>query len=402
MPVKVQDSFYLYAYMGERAFVTPSVMKWARETARMTVETAADKIGISERRIIDWESGLEKPTIAQAKKASLVYRRPFALFMLPTPPYDFTPMRDFRRKGSAPLGTAAVFTIRELQEKQTWVHDWYTEQGEKSLPFVGRFSLRNSPATVAADILKELGIQPPHYSDPMKSWLGKAEAKGIFVSRSSFIHSRMTLDSDEFQGFAIADPIAPFIFVNTDDWQSAQLFTLTHELAHLWIAQTGISSDIGPSAADDNDIHPVERFCNQVAAIALMPAAFMNAIPKVAFTSLEEVYQIAKKCGISSLAFIIRARQLGLISPSTFDQLKKKADDAFHSYIDREEAKQLAAKSREGGPNPHRMRTYRNGLSFGRLVMDTFRGGMIPPTLASKLLGTKITDFAKMEKFVYL
>jgi Zn-dependent peptidase ImmA (M78 family) len=321
--------------------------------------------------------------------------------MLPAPPYDFTPLRDFRRKGSASLGTAAVFTIRELQEKQAWVHDWYVEQGEKPVPFVGRFSLRNSPATVAADMLKELGIQPPHYSDPMKDWLAKAEVKGIFISRSSYIHSRMTLDRAEFQGFAIADPVAPFIFINTEDWRSAQLFTLVHELAHLWLAQTGISSDVSPSRADEKEIDPVERFCNQAAAIALMPEDFMNTIPGAAFDAQDEVNRLAKMCGVSSLAFLIRARQLDLLSVSKFDRLKKDADVAFRSYVEKEEARQLAAKQRGGGPDPYRMRTYRNGLSFSRLVMDAFRGGVIPPTLASRLLRTRINDFTKMEKFAY-
>jgi transcriptional regulator with XRE-family HTH domain len=99
--------------MGDKAFVTPSVMKWARETARMTIDIAAEKIGVSAKRLADWESGMDKPTVAQAKKTANVYRRPFALLMLPEPPYDFTPLREFRRKHATPLGTAAVFIIRE-------------------------------------------------------------------------------------------------------------------------------------------------------------------------------------------------------------------------------------------------------------------------------------------------
>ena len=84
--------------MGDKAFVTPSVMKWARETANMTAETAAEKIGVTSKRLLDWEQGKDQPTIVQAKNAANVYRRPFALLMLPNPPYDFTPLRDFRRK----------------------------------------------------------------------------------------------------------------------------------------------------------------------------------------------------------------------------------------------------------------------------------------------------------------
>jgi Zn-dependent peptidase ImmA (M78 family) len=386
--------------MGDKAFITPSVMKWARETARMTLDIAAEKIGVSARRLAEWESGLDKPTVAQAKKAANIYRRPFAVLMLPEPPYDFTPLREFRRKRATPLGTAAVFIIRELQEKQAWAHEWMGDQGEKPLPFVGRFSLTASPATVAADMVKELSIKPP-YAEPLKEWLVKAEAKGIFISRTSYLHSHLTLDSDEFQGFAIADPFAPFIFINTDDWTASQLFTLVHELAHLWIAESGVSCEIHPDLPDESDLDPVEHFCNQVAANALMSKAYMDQIPSDVFASAEEVFNYAKKLGVSSFAFFIRASQLGLIGANHYQRLKMEADAAFRSFVDKEAAKMKTSEQNRSGPDHHRMQTYRNGLSFSRMVMDAFRGGLIPPTLASRLLGARINDFEKMEKFAY-
>ncbi len=387
--------------MGDKAFVTPAVMRWARETAKMTVETAAEKIGTTPARVTAWESGADRPTVAQAKKAAHVYRRPFALLMLPKPPFDFTPLRDFRRKGAVPLGTAATFIIRELRQKQVWLKEWYESQGETPLVFVGRFSLRNSPATVAADIIRELGISPPYYTDPMKEWLSKAEAKGIFIARSSYIHSHLTLDSEEFQGFAIADPLAPFIFINTEDWNTAQLFTLIHELAHLWIAQSGISGEIGLNLIEDENADRVERFCNQVAAIALMPKDAVEAISTDSWRSSEAILALATQWGVSSFALLVRARQLGILSESRYNTLKKEAEEGFRRFEAKELAKKQKAGLSNGGPNPHRMQAYRNGLSFSRLVMDVFRGGLIPPTLASSLLGTKINEFAKLEKFVY-
>jgi transcriptional regulator with XRE-family HTH domain len=136
----------------------------------MTVETAAEKAAVTPKRLQDWESGADRPTVAQARKLAAAYRRPFVLFMLPEPPYDFTPLRDFRKRNSTPLTTASAFIIRELREKQAWVKEWQEEQGEKPKPFIGRFTLKSSPATVATDILKELGLDPPHYDQPMKGW----------------------------------------------------------------------------------------------------------------------------------------------------------------------------------------------------------------------------------------
>jgi len=92
--------------------------------------------------------------------------------------------------------------------------------------------------------------------------------KGIYISRTSYLNSHLTLDSEEFQGFAIADPMAPLIFINTDDRDTAQLFTLVHELAHVWIGETGISNEVALNFKSLNNIDQVERFCNQVAGIA--------------------------------------------------------------------------------------------------------------------------------------
>jgi hypothetical protein len=157
-------------------------------------------------------------------------------------------LQDFRKKGAKELSTASIFNIREIQQKQAWIRDVYEENKEEKLPFAGRFSLKDNPIRVAEDMLITLGINPAKYKtdNPIKEWIDAAETKSIFVSRTSFIHSRLKLDSEELQGFAIADPFAPFVFVNSDDWNAPQLFTLVHELAHIWIAETGVSNDIEP------------------------------------------------------------------------------------------------------------------------------------------------------------
>jgi len=114
------------------------------------------------------------------------------------------------------------------------------ENSEAKMTFVGKFSVGDIPTMVANDILNTLGIDPPHYptGNPIREWVVRGESKGIFISRTSFIHSRLKLDSEELQGLAAADPYAPFVFVNSDDWNAPQLFTLVHEMAHIWITET--------------------------------------------------------------------------------------------------------------------------------------------------------------------
>jgi Zn-dependent peptidase ImmA (M78 family)/DNA-binding XRE family transcriptional regulator len=387
--------------MADRAFVTPAVLKWARETAKMTVEQAAAKAGVTSQKIVDWEGGLNAPTVRQARLLAEAYRRPFALFMLPKAPIDWTPLNDFRRKNAIPLTTASEFLIRDVRERQAWTHDWNADQGEEPLSFVGRYSIRNRPSDVATDILRELDIHPPNYSmNPMKEWLVKAESRGIFISRTSYLNSHLTLNSDEFQGFAIADPMAPFIFINAEDWEAAQLFTLVHELVHIWIGETGISNEIKPESGQEKDIDEVERFCNEVAAVALMPAELMENLPKGTFQSSDQVFQQAQRCGVSAFALLARARNFELISLSSYNRLKKAADQAFRVYEEKELARKTV-RDREGGPDFHRMQAMRNGQLFSRMVLDAYHGGLVEPAEASGLLGTKINDFPKLAQFVY-
>src|SRR5262249_49628589 len=146
-----------------------------------------------------------QPTIKQAQTLAKIYKRPFALFFLPEIPRDFQPLQDFRKSGSKILTTSSIFIIREIQQKQAWISDVYNENNEEKLSFVGRFSINDNPQVVAKDILSTLDINPVSYKteNPIREWINAAEANGVFVSRTSFIHSKMKLDADELQGFAI-------------------------------------------------------------------------------------------------------------------------------------------------------------------------------------------------------
>ncbi|MDZ4148604.1 MAG: helix-turn-helix transcriptional regulator, partial [Flavobacteriaceae bacterium] len=208
--------------MAEKAYITPNVLKWARESARMSEEVACAKVSVSIEKLKEWENGDSLPTIRQAQTLAKAYKRPFALLFLPEIPRDFQPLQDFRKSGSKPFNTSSIFIIRETQQKQSWIRNLYEENKEKKLSFVGKFNIKDNPEVVAKDILKTLDINPANYQsdNPIKVWIEKAESKGIFISRTSFIHSRLKLDSEELQGFAISDEFAPFVFINSDDWNA--------------------------------------------------------------------------------------------------------------------------------------------------------------------------------------
>lgn len=389
--------------MADKAYITPKLLKWARETAKVSEENAASKVNVTAEKITEWESGLSQPTIRQAQILAKAYRRPFAIFFLDEIPKDFFPLQDFRKDRSKELSTASIFIIREIQQKQTWISNVLKENNEEPLAFVGKFNLQSDPNVVAKDILQTLNIDPTNYQNdnPMKTWIESSEKNGIFISRSSFIHSRMKLDSDEIQGFAIADRFAPFVFINTENWDSAQLFTLVHELAHIWIAQTGISNGIEQIENFSQDVNSIEIFCNKVAAAALIPMEYLSHYSIHEFSDTRELFNISKSLGVSSISVLYRAKNLHLIPHSQFTTLRQKAEIEYFQLLKRLQEKKieqkLKQKEKPGGPNPYLLRLNKNSKLFTQVVLDFVRSGFVQPSQASFLLGTPATSLNKLE-----
>lgn len=391
--------------MAEKAFITPKVLKWARESARMAEEIAAAKASVPVAKLKQWENGTAQPTIRQAQILAKAYKRPFALFFFTEIPRDFQPLQDFRKPGSKKLTTSSIFIIREIQQKQAWIRDVYIDNGEDKLPFVGQFSIKDNPEKVANHIRSTLKINPTAYkmNNPIKEWIDAAETVGIFVGRTSFIHPRLKLDSDEIQGFAIADQYAPFVFVNSDDWNAPQLFTLVHELAHIWIAETGISNDVDPEIKNKDRFHPVELFCNKVAANALMPKHIMLGFEPATFAHFKNVFSAARKIGVSSFALLFRALNLNIISLPVYKKMRKQADMQYAEFLKREAEKKAKQKDKEkqSGPDYFLLQLNRNGRLFTQTVLDAYKGGFLEPTLASNLLNVQTNKFPKLEAQIY-
>ena len=78
------------------ALVDGALLKWARESARFDLESAAKKLGVPAQRLDAWERGELRPTMNQLRKLANTYKRPIAVFYLPEPPTEFQALRDFR------------------------------------------------------------------------------------------------------------------------------------------------------------------------------------------------------------------------------------------------------------------------------------------------------------------
>ena len=340
--------------MADKAYITPKVLQWARESARMSLETAAAKVSIAPEKLANGKMTAPDNPPSSRQKYWQRHTKDLLLFFSARSAKRLYAFAGFSQKTAKPLGTASVFIIREIQQKQAWIRDVFENNNESVLPFVGRFSIHDNPAKVANDILDTLQINKNNYSvyGPINEWIDKAESRGIFISKTSFIHTRLKLDSEEMQGFAIADSYAPFIFINSEDWNTSQFFTLVHELAHIWIAESGISNEIEPELKHKGNLHPIELFCNEVAANALMPIEEIKNLDSAVFNSLNEVSKISKKLGVSSFAFLFRALKLQIISIDKYRKLKILADSAYKAFLQREDEKKAKQKKTRRWPEP--------------------------------------------------
>ena len=317
------------------AFVTPEIITWARDRLKWDREKLAKRVGVNVRTLIAWETGDKRPSQRQATKLAAKLYVPLGYLWLSAPPALEVPIPDLRTVSdvmSQPPSADFIDVLYDARRKQHWYREYVQSEGARPLPFVGRFPLKDDPRVndVADDMRTAIGIddarQESKTSPQFLSFLTKNAGRiGILVLQSGKVGSNThrTLDANEFRGFALIDDLAPLAFINSADTLAARIFTLAHELAHVWIGESGISNpttfDIG--LQEDNRIN---RFCNRVAAELLMPtASFVNEWQQDK-TIEENTTAMTRFYHVSRTAVLIRAYEHELLP-----------EDIYHRQLER-------------------------------------------------------------------
>ena len=307
----------------------PEVLRWARERADLSQERLAEKMNVKPERVKEWETAGEL-SIAQADRLAARTYTPLGYLYLSKPPEEPLPIRDFRTRGDGPPRRPSVNlldTVYQMQRRQNWMRDDLIQNGEQPLPFVGTFSRSDSHTEVAAAMRATLDLSAGWakriytWQDALRFLRNKLDEVGVLVVFNGVVGNNTSrqLDPSEFQGFALVDEYAPLVFVNSADYIAAQIFTLAHEVAHLFIGETGLT-------AFDSLIPPyneTERFCDRVAAEFLVPEMeFDEAWPKVQDAD-NPFAAIARQFKVSTIVAARRALDLNKISRSDFLEFYK-------------------------------------------------------------------------------
>ncbi|OXU15036.1 XRE family transcriptional regulator [Sedimentisphaera salicampi] len=388
------------------ANITPEVIKWARKTAGYSLEEAAHKIGRSEDEITAWETGEKKPTIPQARNAAKVYKRSLAVFFLPFPPKDFSTLRDFRKLPAdfpRDFSPNLRFLIRQTQNKQSWLREYLIEEGYQPLSFIGSASTSTSPEKLAVKIEKELRLNREEIlkcnnsQDALNLWIAQVEKAGIYVFQSGNMQHEK-IDIEEARGFALADKYAPFIFLNAQDAKVAQIFTLAHELAHLWIDQSGISNLL-PQGRTLPGMNKIEVFCNSVSGKLILPEEHFYQI----WTSLDNSLSIKERIENTSTNFKVskevvarRLFDLGYLDQKLYSDLAKQFSQEWFEYKEQYEKKKSTTT---GGPHPYLLKVINNGRNFSRTVLAAYQGGNLSGKDTSRILGIKLNKLSKFASY---
>lgn len=362
------------------ALVTPEILRWARERAGLPLEILAKKIGSKPENVAAWEGGLSRPTFRQAERLAEATHVPFGYLFLPEPPEESLPIPDLRRAvgGQSPhLDADFKDALRDVQFKFDWYRDYRTDQGYGPLPFVGRFRPPADPTEVADDIRRTLRVdvgdreQARTWEDYFRLLIAKAEHAGVWVMRNGVVgnNSHRPLSVDVFRGFAISDPMVPAVFVNGRDAKAAQIFTLAHELAHIWLGQSGISDPFRVGGG-------TEELCNMVAAEFLVPRTEFIAVWAVDEGIGANAQRLSARFRVSQIVIAIRARDLGLIANAEFDSFFEAEKQRWRRQRDESES----------GGNYYRTAKARNGEPFLRAVLVSAMSGHLLLRNAGALL----------------
>lgn len=369
-----------------RVRVNPDILLWA-----------ANRSGKSEvihgdfphwKKWIDNES---YPTLKQLEKLAKITSTPLGYFLLQNPPDDTLPIPHYRTINDSDITGPSpdlLETVQTLTRRQDWIHESLIEQGAEPLPFVGSANKSSNPKKVAKEIRVALGLEDG-WAGNCRTWeeafrmlIDKVEGLRIFVVVNGIVgnNTHRKLNVNEFRGFVLVDNYAPFIFINGADGKAAQMFTLAHELAHIWY---GVSAafDLQSLQPSKNDI---EMICNLVAAEFLVPEAELREYWVYVKSHEDRFQQTSRKFKVSEIVVARRALDLNLISK-----------DEFMEFYQNRFLSQLQTNQTSSGGNFYYTQAFRISKRFAEAVIRSTIEGKLMYRDAYQLTGLRGETFTK-------
>ncbi len=353
-----------------------------------------DEIALNKRipQLKTWERGDKRPTAKQLEAFAKATNTPLGFLFLPAPPAEKLPIRDLRTVKDKPSRPSPELldTIYAMQRRQDWLREERIDSEAGAREFVGSARLNDDPQAVGQEMRRAVGVadewaaQVANWQEAVSELRRRIEDLGVLSVINGVVgnNTHRKLDVEEFRGFALTDPQAPLIFVNGADAKSAQMFTLAHELAHVWLGPEGegLSGFDGIFPGDTR----VETFCDQAAAEFLVPARELKERWRDVKGASDAFEQIARRFKVSPIVAGRRAMDLHLVNRETFF-------DFYKEYTKRERQRVKPA----GGGDFYNNQNTRVGATFATSVMRAALEGRLSFKEAYDLTGLRGGAFQK-------
>lgn len=377
--------------MVDRISVAPEMLVWARKRSGRQTSDFIKRFP----KLTQWESGELAPTMRQLEDFARAAHTPVGFLFLPEPPVEKVPLPDFRTFGDEEMLTPSpdlLDTVYSCELRQDWYRAFAEDRGYEEVELVGSHTVDDDADEAAAELRDLLGfglarrVDFRTWSETLDGLREHAEAVGVLVMINGVVGSdtHRRLNPKEFRGFAIADELAPVVFINGADTKAAQIFTLAHELAHLALGGSALSR---PDLAEMDMGSGVEAWCNRVAAELLVPLRSIaeEYVPSPDLTI--ELDRLSKFYKVSTLVVLRRIYDARLMGWDVYRP-------AYQAELER--VLEIAA-SRGSGGNFYSTEPIRVSRTFARaLITDTAEGRTLHRD-AFRLLGfKKVSTFEEL------
>ncbi|MBC6401469.1 MAG: ImmA/IrrE family metallo-endopeptidase [Ekhidna sp.] len=360
-----------------------NMLTWAIERAGYDPSEFAQKMP----QVTTWLNGEKKPTVKQLEKFSKKVYLPYGYLFLPEPLEESLPIPFFRTKDKKgeKISLNVYDTILTLQRRQGWLKEYLQDNDFEPLKYVGQFKKSQDVKAIVNSIRETLDLAEDwarhrrNWQDALNHLVETIEDKGIITVFNGVVENNTyrTIEVEECRGFVLVDDFAPFMFINNADSKAAQLFTIVHELAHIWTGHSAGFDFRTLQPADD----PIEILCDKVAAEFLVPEDTFND----QWHENSNIQNCSQFFKVSEIVIARRALDTGKIPREQFFEFYKE-------YKNRE-----VVKKQNQGSGGNFYATVRKRLSptFVSHIHNAVKTGKLLYRDAYKLTGMKGDTFGK-------
>lgn len=351
-----------------RLSVQQPVISWAIERARAEYGQVAAKhtwIGAG-------SDGSFSPTFKQLEKFAKDLRVPFGFLLLDKPPEEKIPIPDFRTmpgSGERSPSPDLLDTIYLSQNRQSWYRDYVKVHDAETPDFVGSVAAKQQNIEEVAGRIREK-IQfslreraaAPTWTEALSKLVKQTDDSGVLVMVNGVVgnNTRRALNPEEFRGFALCDALAPLIFVNGADTKSAQMFTIIHELAHIWAGESALTD----SSPEDIPEKSLELWCDKVSAEVLVPEKDLRSNIKLNESTDDALARLARIYKVSTLVILRRLFDVESISQNN-----------FWSEYEEELSRLKSIKRSSSGGSFYNTQNFRVSRRFAKAVIESALSG---------------------------